>query len=282
VTPPASACANCGDALAGEYCSRCGQRALDLHRPFSALVSDAVGDLLNLDTRLIRTLRPLMARPGAVAKSYIAGRRASHVPPLKSYLIAALIFFSLFTVFPSDAPVSVVVQGSPEEAAAKGRGGVSFSLPARIGYFDQWYQAARTRAMKDPQRFASIYYANIPRAFFVFLPLFALFLELLYRKQGYVVDHLVFALYYHAFVFLEFSLIFLAGHLSAFVPTPVRWIIGLSLWGWLFAYLPMALRRVYGGSRLMTGMKLVTLGLLYAFAFGAAQPLIIGAALLQF
>jgi hypothetical protein len=279
-----STCANCGDVLAGAYCSRCGQRAIDLHRPFSALVSDAVGDVLNLDTRLIRTLRPLMLKPGAVAKGYIAGRRASHVPPLKSYLIAALIFFGLFTIFPSRAPVSVVIQGSPEEAAARGQGGgrVSFSLPARIGLYNEWYQAALARAMKEPERMASLYYANIPRAFFGFLPLFALFLKLLYRKQGYLIDHVVFSLYYHAFVFLDLSLLFLARHYAPFLPAPVNWTIGLSLFAWLFAYLPIALRRAYGGSRLMTGVKLVTLGVLYLVAFGAAQPLLVGAALLQF
>src|SRR6185503_6541111 len=86
---------------------------------FSDLFSDVVGDILNRDTRLVRTLRPLMLRPGQVAKDYIAGQRVSHVPPLKAYLIAALIFFSLFTVFPSQAPVRVLVQGSAEEPAAQ-------------------------------------------------------------------------------------------------------------------------------------------------------------------
>ena len=132
----ASTCANCGDVLAGEYCSRCGQQAIDLRLPLSTLFSDVVGDILNLDTRLVRTLRPLMLKPGAVAKDYIAGRRASHVPPLKSYLIAALIFFGLFTIFPSQAPVSVVEMGSAEEQAAKaksrgGRTGIRASKRAR-------------------------------------------------------------------------------------------------------------------------------------------------------
>src|SRR6185369_11684505 len=108
MTPVSGSCANCAEPLAGEFCSRCGQPAIDYHRPLSDLFSDVVGDILNLDTRLIRTLRPLMFTPGAVVKDYIAGRRASHVPPLKSYLIAALIFFGLFTIFPSQAPVSVV------------------------------------------------------------------------------------------------------------------------------------------------------------------------------
>ena len=138
MTSPGS-CANCTAPLAGEYCSTCGQRALDLHRPFFDLLSDAAGDLFNLDTRLARTIRPLTLTPGQVAKDYIAGRRTSHVPPLKSYLIAAVIFFGLFTIFPSRAPVQVFVQGSAAEAAARGQGGrVAFSLPPRIAIFDDW------------------------------------------------------------------------------------------------------------------------------------------------
>ena len=270
--------------LAGDYCSHCGQHAIDLHRPFSSLVSDAVGDILNLDTRLARTLRPLMLKPGQVAKEFIAGRRAAHVPPLKSYLIAALIFFGLFTIFPSRAPVRVFVEGSPEQEAARNEGGsrTTFSLPPHIRVYDDWYQGAVTRAMKQPEEFAHAVYSNVPRAFFFLVPVFALFLELLYRKQGFLIDHLVFALYYHAFVFLDFSLLFLAARSGPYLTGLGAAAIGLVIFGWLVAYLPIALRRVYGGSRMMTGLKLATLGLLYILAFFAVMPVIFGVALLQF
>jgi len=284
MTPVSGSCANCAEPLTGDFCSHCGQQAIDLHRPFSDLFSDVVGDILNLDTRLVRTLRPLMLKPGQVAKDYIAGRRVSHVPPLKAYLIAALVFFSLFTVFPSEAPVRVFVQGSAEERAAKSEIGsrTFFSLPASISYYNDWYQGAVARAMRQPDAFAHAVYSNVPRAFFFLLPIFALFLELLYRKQGYLVDHVVVALYYHAFVFLDFSLLFLAGRIGPFLPAPVRIAIGLILFGWLLAYLPIALRRIYGGSRLMTGAKLVSLGVLYVLAFFTVIPVIFGVALLQF
>ena len=282
--PVSGSCANCAEPLAGEFCSHCGQQAIDLHRPISALFSDVVGDILNLDTRLLRTLRPLMLKPGQVARDYIAGQRVSHVPPLKAYLIAALIFFSLFTIFPSQAPVRVFVQGSAEERDAKSQRGsrTFFSLPPSISYYNDWYQGAVARAMRQPEAFAHAVYSNIPRAFFFLLPLFALFLELLYRKQGYLVDHLVVALYYHAFVFLDFSLLFLVGRIGPFLPAPVGIVIGLILFGWLLVYLPIALRRVYGGSRLMTGGKLVGLGVLYVLAFFTVIPVIFGVALLQF
>ena len=83
-------------------------------------------------------------------------------------------------------------------------------------------------------------------------------------------------------VFLDFSLLFLAGRSSRYVTGLGAAAIGLVLTIWLFAYLPIALRRVYGGSRLITGLKLTTLGVLYMFAFFTVMPLIFGVALLQF
>jgi hypothetical protein len=65
MTPVGGSCANCAEPLTGDYCSHCGQQAIDLHRPRSDLFSDVVGDIFNLDTRLLRTLRPLMFTPGA-------------------------------------------------------------------------------------------------------------------------------------------------------------------------------------------------------------------------
>ena len=77
-------------------------------------------------------------------------------------------------------------------------------------------------------------------------------------------------------------MLFGASRIGPFLPAPVGIVIGLVLFGWLFAYLPIALRRVYGGSRLMTGAKLVSLGVLYVLAFFTVVPVIFGVALLEF
>ena len=176
------------------------------------------------------------------------------------------------------------IQGSPAEAAAKGeRGGrISFSLPPRIAVYNDWYQAASARAMRQPEAFARAFYANIPRAFFVFLPLFALFLELLYRKQGYWWITSSSRSTTTPSSSSMFSLLFLARMLAPLLPGFLDLLIALVLIAWLLAYLPVALRRVYGGSRLVTGAKLVTLGMLYSFSFATSMPLLMGAALLQF
>src|SRR6185503_3163668 len=49
---------------------------------------------------------------------------------------------------------------------------------------------------------------NVPRAMFVFLPLLALIMKLLYwRPKRYYVEHLLFLVHNHAFVFLAFSIV---------------------------------------------------------------------------
>ncbi|MGH9241419.1 MAG: DUF3667 domain-containing protein [Vicinamibacterales bacterium] len=230
------------------------------------MLVDAVDDIFNFDTRFARTLWPLLIKPGQVTKEYLSGRRAAHVPPLRTYLVAALLFFGLFSVFPTQSPpVYVFTTGTPEAARAKSAGGnkVTFELPEHVWFGDRRFQDVSARARANPDAFALAAYRNIPRGFFLFLPIFALMLKLLYWRQGYYVEHLVFALYYQAFLFLTFALNFLAGWLPGLLSGPLR--VALLLWS--LAYVPIALRRVYGGSRIMTAFKTAGLIVLYVFGF---------------
>jgi hypothetical protein len=273
-------CANCSAPLSGRYCSACGQEARDLHRPFRQLLADTIEDVFSLDTRLVRTLRPLVLRPGAVTADYLAGRRAPYVPPLRSYLIAALVFFGLFSIFPSRAQVEVFVGEDPVRTTDGSR--IAFDLPAHVPVNDEWYQRVSARAKASPEAFSRAVGANVPRLFFLFLPIFAGLLEVFYRRQGYYPDHLAFSLYYHAFVFLVFSALFLLSRTDAWLPSWARTACGWALVAWLVAYLPLALRRVYGGSRVKTFFKLVGLGVLYWAAFAMLGiPLILFAGLLM-
>jgi hypothetical protein len=173
--------------------------------------------------------------------------------------------------------------GSAEEKAARGQQGTTFSVPERVPFWDDRYQETLTRARQNPPAFARAVYATIPRLFFLFLPMFALFLELFYRKQGYYFEHLVFSLYYHAFVFLSFSALFVIGRSGAWLPAFVSVLLTLGVVGWLVAYLPIALRRVYGGSWPRTLLKVTILGVVY-FVGGAVigAPLMMVGAFLTF
>jgi hypothetical protein len=57
------------------------------------LVRDAFGDLFELDSRLWKTLVPLMISPGKLTHDYLQGRRARYMPPFRMYLVLSLLFF---------------------------------------------------------------------------------------------------------------------------------------------------------------------------------------------
>jgi len=81
-------CRNCRAPLRGEFCSQCGQR----HWPNDLSFTDVAGEeVFSWDSRLWRTLLPLLFRPGFLTAEFIAGRRALNVPPLRLYLIISFM-----------------------------------------------------------------------------------------------------------------------------------------------------------------------------------------------
>ncbi|MEQ1864892.1 MAG: DUF3667 domain-containing protein [Micropepsaceae bacterium] len=87
------ACANCGTALSGPYCSNCGQKASDTHRPFWWIFGEFLDSVFGYDSRTFRTLWLLFAEPGEFTRRYNAGQRASLLPPFRLFVIATLVFF---------------------------------------------------------------------------------------------------------------------------------------------------------------------------------------------
>ncbi len=122
-----SACLNCGATLRGQYCGSCGQRARSRLISLWELISDAFGDLFELDSRLWRTVTPLLIRPGLLTADYLAGRRARYMPPFRMYLVLSLVFFVVAFFNPREelallyAPERTVEEEpSGEEADANG------------------------------------------------------------------------------------------------------------------------------------------------------------------
>ncbi len=112
------------------------------------------------------------------------------------------------------------------------------------------------------------FFAYAPYAMFCLMPLFALFLKILYLGSGKRYgEHLLFALHTNAFAYLQIGLIMLAP-----------WgLLKFALFCWLAFYLPVAMRRVYGGSRKATALRWLALMLLHlvsmSVAIGAAFAL---------
>lgn len=106
-------CLNCGTRLRGQYCGICGQRARSRLISLWELISEAFGDLLEIDSRLWRTLIPLLVRPGRLTRDYLEGRRARYMPPFRTYLVLSVIFFVVAFFDPRD-DLGLLFEPEPE------------------------------------------------------------------------------------------------------------------------------------------------------------------------
>ena len=115
-------CLNCDAELRGQYCGICGQRARGRLISLWELLQDAFGDLFEVDSRLWRTLIPLLIRPGRLTLDYLEGKRARYMPPFRMYLVLSVVFFVVAFFDPQD-DLSLLFEPepppTPEEAAAE-------------------------------------------------------------------------------------------------------------------------------------------------------------------
>jgi len=109
-------CLNCGQELRGQYCGNCGQRASNRLISLWELMRDAFGDLFELDSRLWRTLVPLLIRPGRLTRDYLEGRRARYMPPFRMYLVLSVVFF-VVAFFDPREDLSLLFEPEPEPTA---------------------------------------------------------------------------------------------------------------------------------------------------------------------
>lgn len=104
----------------------------------------------------------------------------------------------------------------------------------------------------------------IPRVFFLLLPLYAVLLALFYvrqRRQYYFVDHLVFSLAVHSFLFA--TLIAAVGAAQIMSGGLVAILIFLAI----SAYIFLALKRFYKQGWLITTVKFVCISFIYTVVF---------------
>jgi Protein of unknown function (DUF3667) len=89
------ACENCKTELLGETCYQCGQPTKGLVRQFSSIMGDFFDTVLNIDTRVFRTLGPLVIKPGFLTYEYFSGRRVRYVSPVRLFFFLAVLTFLL-------------------------------------------------------------------------------------------------------------------------------------------------------------------------------------------
>ena len=91
-------CKNCETEFEGHFCPNCGQSVRDFDRPFSVLFFDIMANMWAFDTRVFKTLKSLIIKPGEMALDYVNGRRARYMPPFRLYIFISFIFFLMLNI----------------------------------------------------------------------------------------------------------------------------------------------------------------------------------------
>src|SRR5579864_4902520 len=184
-------CPECATPLVGEYCHHCGEKLPDAHDlTMKHFLHHGLHELTHFDSKIFRTVRALVFRPGLLTVEYLAGRRKRYVLPLRLFLVIFAFNFFLYTrpgaalydvhVILSASPQSKPLADKLERAAAK-RNMTADALFDRIN--EHWQHNASLFQLGD--------------VFF-----FAVWLAVLNWRR-YFVEHLIFALHT-----LSFSLLF--------------------------------------------------------------------------
>jgi len=284
--PVATHCANCSATVSGHFCHQCGQETV-LHPPSAReFMHEFIGHYVALEGKLWKSLGLLLFRPGRLSLEYIKGKRVRYVQPLRMYLTFSLIFFAVLKFGGFDANTHVGKPAHPAAAStpaadqapakpAKAREKVEVVHEDKPGEFREGTQDVRDwvrgysphtadrmgelvemDSARREQAVKAAFYAYAPYAIFFMMPVFAFYLKILYlgtgRRYG---EHLLFALHTNAFAFLALTLITL-------VPAGFG-LVAFALQVWLTFYLPVAMQKVYGGSRVLTAVRWIVLMLLH-------------------
>lgn len=265
------ACTNCGHTLVDVYCARCGEKQPDHHDlTVGHFLHELFHELFHLDSKLFRTLRDLMMRPGELTAAYFEGRKKRYIAPLRMFLTLFALQFIAYSaykpvaIYSLDGLMSVDPKQSlqkPLEQAAAKRNIPLGELKTRIEH----------RWQKNMSLMSMLSILSI-----------ALALKLLYlRHRRHLTEHLVFATHYMCFTYVLSLLLWPVYVMLGIKQNLVNQVIVVVMFVVACFYIYHALRRVYGQSGPKTLVKSVAV---WATTFGTSMLLMMGsmvAAILQ-
>ena len=213
-------CANCGYERTNRFCPRCGQNDRDYIRSLPPVLGDILKETFELDSRLLRTIKPMFLRPGELPSEFSRNRRARYVSAIRLYIFASLAFFFLLSLTTDFRPPVPEGGGNGEEpgvqAAREGADvealkavlppyqqrkvdrivaqpglflSKSIIYPLSVGLaendepladWERFMLARLVDALEDPRAAFSLLLDNLPFSMFITLPAYAVLLMLFF------------------------------------------------------------------------------------------------------
>ncbi|MEN8188115.1 MAG: DUF3667 domain-containing protein [Bacteroidota bacterium] len=94
-------CLNCGQTVSenDNFCPNCAQVNDENRISLKQYFSEYLSGFYSFDNRFIKTVIPLIFKPGKVTREYIEGKRVKYVNPFQLYLNITIVFFLIQGIF---------------------------------------------------------------------------------------------------------------------------------------------------------------------------------------
>lgn len=233
---PRESCPNCGEPLSGRYCHRCGAKMVERDElTLRHFTKEVVGELFDIEhSKLFRTIRALLLKPGLLSAEYFAGRKDRYLTPFRLFLVFFTLSFFAYTVY---KPISVYDFGHVLEMDTSG-----LLAPSVRRLAEQKRMDVETFVGRVNEKWQN-YITLMP---FLIAILFAMVLKVLYWTTGrHFVEHFVFALHFSSFALLLTLILWPVYFFIGLQMGAAYYVIfALTMFIWL-AYLFRALQTFY-------------------------------------
>ena len=211
----------------------------------------------------------MVSKPGELTSRYLQGKRASQLPPIRTYLVFSLLIFLFSPPMAIGDPSArnFYFDGQPVGEIDPNRGtsgipGIDLGA-APASWFPERARVAKARlaSIQDPHilhdvlrsRFASI----MPNIMLALLPITGLLLAGLYWNQRKpLFEHLLFTIHFQSLILLLILVLTTLDRLVSFIGSNgVSWRLMDSYPLWIALTLFLSLRRVYGETWLRCLLK---------------------------
>jgi hypothetical protein len=330
-------CMNCGTDLQGPFCHFCGQPDKNFLRFFPVLMRELLEDFLDFDSRFMRTIKPLLFKPGKLTRDYLDGKRFRYVPPLRLYIFSSIAFFFLAAILAGhsikintettvDGDISSIQINTDDmeeldealkvldpKVAAEVKSGIEEAkeddhddhlqfndepwdretnpliIPFLPDGVNDWINdeieesPQKGREIEaNPNLITDKIFELLPATMFVLLPIVALLLKFWYLfAKKYYVEHLIFALHNHSFIFVVLLIIMLVNTYAGWRDpgetggwTTAANAVNAAFGIWIPVYMLISLKRVYRQGWLLTLLKYSCIGISYVTLLLLATTLV--------
>jgi len=199
-------CPNCKQKFdkSFNYCPYCGQKNSDVNIKLRHFLSEFFSANFNFDSKIFKTLKLLILRPGELSTAFLHGKRVSYITPVRLYLFVSFIYFFIISILPQENIITVDNPGSTVIGVKIDTPNDTLKLaPAEKKFL---YNIEMLKTQEGTSEFWQIFRKNLSLGMFFFIPLTAWFLYILFRKKHpHYIPHLIFTIHFQTLVFLIFA-----------------------------------------------------------------------------